>query len=131
MEYSYWKFYDVDCQIQTSMLSLGTMYEARLLVKYREQPNVDLKSLKLITIKWKTEELRIRSTQTVELTSDDWCMVKMWRFINHGLNADFYITIEGLVYTENPNMSAYGLLIQGIEFHPIDMVSFSNLNKLI
>ncbi|GJW04453.1 hypothetical protein Tco_1563309 [Tanacetum coccineum] len=113
------------------MLSLGTMYEVSLIFKFPQQLNVDLESVKLITVKWRKEELRICSTNTVELTPKNWSSVKMWRFINHGPNAEFDVVIEGLSYPEFPNISASGLLIQGIEFRPIEMASFYLVEAMI
>nr|GFC02037.1 serine-threonine/tyrosine-protein kinase catalytic domain-containing protein [Tanacetum cinerariifolium] len=102
------------------MLSLETMYAASLVFKYREQPNKDLERLKLITIKWKIEELSVCSTHASELIANNWYKIKMWHFINDGPNADFDIVIEELSYCEDPMESE--LLIQGIEFHPIEMM---------
>ncbi|GKC25719.1 hypothetical protein Tco_1027869, partial [Tanacetum coccineum] len=87
------------------MLSLGTMHEVSLIFKFPEQPNVDLKSVKLITVKWRKEELNICSTDMVELASNNWSSVKMWRFINHGPNAEFDVVIDGFSYPEFPNIS--------------------------
>ncbi|GKB19033.1 hypothetical protein Tco_0852956 [Tanacetum coccineum] len=131
VEYSFWKFHEVKCQIETSMLSLGTMYEVSLIFKFPEQPNVDLKSVKLITVKWRKEELNICSTDMVELASNNWSSVKMWRFINHGPNAEFDVVIDGFSYPEFPNISLYGLLIYGIEFQSIEMASFYLLERMI
>nr|GEZ23234.1 protein kinase-like domain, phloem protein 2-like protein [Tanacetum cinerariifolium] len=119
-EYQYKESHDIRCQIRASMLSLDTMYAASLVFKYREQPNKDLERLKLITIKWKIEELRVCSTHASELIANNWYKIKMWHFINDGPHADFDIVIEELSYCEDPMESE--LLIQGIEFHPIEMM---------
>lgn len=49
------------------MLSLGTMYGASLVFKYRSKPNEDLEPLKLMMIKWKMDELSICSIHYAEL----------------------------------------------------------------
>ncbi|GKC60539.1 kinase-like domain, phloem protein 2-like protein [Tanacetum coccineum] len=70
-EYHYKERHDIRCQIRASMLSLDTMYAASLVFKYREQPNKDLERLKLITIKWKMEELSMQHEKNEEDIDDD------------------------------------------------------------
>nr|XP_043636232.1 uncharacterized protein LOC122607342 isoform X2 [Erigeron canadensis] len=118
-EYSFKEFHDIKCQIKTNVLSLGTMYAASLIFKYREQSIRDLERLKLITIRWKMGELTVCSTHTAELVVNNWYKIKMWYFINHGPSAEFDFVIKELSYFEDPMESE--LLIQGIEFYPIEM----------
>lgn len=112
----------INCQIKTSMLSFGTMYAANLVFKYQNQPNEHLESLKLIAIKWKMEELNVYSIHTAEPTLDNRYKIRMWHFINHGTNAEFDFVLEKLSYVEDVVDS--NLLIQGIEFQPVEMASF-------
>ncbi|GKB10897.1 kinase-like domain, phloem protein 2-like protein [Tanacetum coccineum] len=103
------------------MLSLGSMYTASLVFKFRNQHNVDLENLELTTTKWKTEQLSISSTHNAQKTTGDWYKIKMWNFINNGMNADFDIVLEELTYTEHPDTSEQVLMIQEIDFEPIEM----------
>ncbi|GJY16775.1 putative receptor-like protein kinase [Tanacetum coccineum] len=121
-DYHYGKWPEIRCQIKTSILSLGTNYAANLVFRYTKKPNKDLKHLKLMNIKWKTEESSVYSTHNAELTQDNWYKIRMWNFFNHGPNADFDIVIEELSYYDDPIES--DLSIQGIEFQPIEMASF-------
>nr|XP_043629167.1 uncharacterized protein LOC122600506 isoform X2 [Erigeron canadensis] len=118
-EYLYGKWHEIRCQIKTSILSRGAMYAANLVFKFSKKPIEDLKHLRLMTIRWKVEESSVYSTHYAEMTHDNWYKIRMWNFMNQGPNADFNINIEELSYYDNPVES--GLLIQGIEFQPIEM----------
>nr|XP_043637033.1 uncharacterized protein LOC122608017 isoform X2 [Erigeron canadensis] len=119
VEYHYGKWKKIRCQIKTSILSLNTMYAAKMVFKYSKKPIEDLKHLRLMTLRWKVDESSVYSTHYAELTDDNWYKIRMWSFLNHGPNADFDIEIEELSYYDNPVES--GLLIQGIEFQPLEM----------
>nr|XP_043637613.1 uncharacterized protein LOC122608582 isoform X2 [Erigeron canadensis] len=101
------------------MLSLGTMYAACLVFKYRGKSRIYQVQSEIMTIKWKMDELSVHSTHCAEKISDNWYKIEMWNFINHGPNADFDIVLEKLSYLRDPMKT--DLLIQGIEFQPIEM----------
>nr|XP_043637156.1 uncharacterized protein LOC122608128 isoform X2 [Erigeron canadensis] len=118
-EYSYGALYDIKCQIKTSMLSLGTMYAASLMFKYRGKPRRDQLAFKIMSIKWKMDELSVQSMHYAEQLSDNWYKIEMWNFINHGPDADFDIVLEKLSFLHHPMKS--DLLIQGIDIQPLEM----------
>nr|XP_043622433.1 uncharacterized protein LOC122593702 [Erigeron canadensis] len=126
-EYYFKEYHDINCQIKTNVLSPGTMYAASLIFKYREQSIRDLERVKLITIKWKMEELSVRSTHTAELIVNNWYKINMWHFIYHGPSAEFDFVIEELSYFEDRMESE--LLIQGIEFYPIEMMQHEETER--
>ncbi|GKB37612.1 serine-threonine/tyrosine-protein kinase catalytic domain-containing protein, partial [Tanacetum coccineum] len=104
------------CRIEVSMLSVGTMYAASLMFKYRWKRDENLIPKKLITIKWTMEELSVYSIHYAELISENWYKIRMWHFMNHGLIANFDIVLEELSYFRKTDKS--DLLIKGIEFEP-------------
>ncbi|GJR01543.1 serine-threonine/tyrosine-protein kinase catalytic domain-containing protein [Tanacetum coccineum] len=104
------------CRIEVSMLSVGTMYAASLMFKYRWKRDENLIPKKLITIKWTMEELSVYSTHYAELISENWYKIRMWHFMNHGLIATFDFVLEELSYFRKTDKS--DILIKGIEFEP-------------
>ncbi|KAJ9559453.1 hypothetical protein OSB04_014067 [Centaurea solstitialis] len=108
---------DIPCQIRTSMLSYNTMYAATLVFKYETE--VDFNSQKYIEIKWKVYELNVSSTHLAKRTKDGWLRIKMWYFVNYKKQSHFEMVLDKISDVDSNEKS--GILIQGIEFEPIEM----------
>ena len=69
---NYQDFQGTKCQIKIGMLSVGIMYAASLVFKYRFKCAEDLMPKKFVMINWKTEKLSVSSSHYAELISENW-----------------------------------------------------------
>ncbi|PWA75613.1 serine-threonine/tyrosine-protein kinase catalytic domain-containing protein [Artemisia annua] len=113
---NYRDFQGTKCRIKIGMLSIGIMYAASLVFKYRWKRAEDLMPKKFVMIKWKTEKLSVSSSHYAERISENWYKIRMYHFMNHELNTKFDVMLEELSFFQDPNKS--DLLIQGIQFEP-------------